>query len=129
MVPPKNAFLSLRLPIFGSSYYQCFLYFGIAPLLLQKASENLECVKQYRIQLFAKIQLRHRHYCDWPVLVEVERRGYKHDLKANVRVSTPVHPIGACVVINEMLRYMLYRSCIAKTPMIIGARASFPNAL
>ena len=31
MVPPKNAFLSLRLPIFGSSYYQCFLYFGIAP--------------------------------------------------------------------------------------------------
>ena len=24
MVPPKNAFLSLRLPIFGASYYQCF---------------------------------------------------------------------------------------------------------
>ena len=31
MVPPKNAFLSLRLPIFGSSYYQCFYTFGIAP--------------------------------------------------------------------------------------------------
>ena len=33
MVPPKNAFLSLRLPIFGSSYYQCFYTFGIAPHL------------------------------------------------------------------------------------------------
>ena len=31
MVPPKNGFLSLRLPIFGSSYYQCFYTFGIAP--------------------------------------------------------------------------------------------------
>ena len=34
MVPPKNAFLSLRLPIFGSSYYQCFYTFGIAPRLV-----------------------------------------------------------------------------------------------
>ena len=33
MVPPKNAFLSLRLPIFGSSYYQCFYTFGIAPIM------------------------------------------------------------------------------------------------
>ena len=24
MVPPKNRFLSLRLPIFGASYFQCF---------------------------------------------------------------------------------------------------------
>ena len=31
MVPPKNGFLSLRFPIFGSSYYQCFYTFGIAP--------------------------------------------------------------------------------------------------
>ena len=29
MVPPKNAFLSLRLPIFGASYY----IFGVAPYL------------------------------------------------------------------------------------------------
>ena len=34
MVPPKNAFLSLRLPIFGSSYYQCFYTFGIAPIIV-----------------------------------------------------------------------------------------------
>ena len=32
MVPPKNGFLALRLPIFGSSYYQCFYTFGIAPI-------------------------------------------------------------------------------------------------
>ena len=31
MVPPKNAFLSLRLPIFGASYYQCFYIFWVAP--------------------------------------------------------------------------------------------------
>ena len=30
MVPPKNGFLSLRLPIFGASYFQCFYTFGIA---------------------------------------------------------------------------------------------------
>ena len=31
MVPPENGFLSLRTPIFGSSYYQCFYTCGIAP--------------------------------------------------------------------------------------------------
>ena len=44
MVPPKNGFLSLRLPIFGSSYYQCFYTFGIAPGLLMwwlYCNENL----------------------------------------------------------------------------------------
>ena len=33
MVPPKNGFLSLRLPIFGASYHQCFYTFGMAPWL------------------------------------------------------------------------------------------------
>ena len=41
MVPPKNAFLSLRLPIFGSSYYQCFLYFGIAPSEARNSAEQI----------------------------------------------------------------------------------------
>ena len=52
MVPPKNAFLSLRLPIFGSSHYQCFLYFGIAPLkrCLRKAVKKM-CGRQ-ECQLF-----------------------------------------------------------------------------
>ena len=33
MVPPKNGFLSLRLPIFGASYFHCFYARGIAPNL------------------------------------------------------------------------------------------------
>ena len=31
MVPPKNGFLSLRLPIFGASYFHCFYTRGMAP--------------------------------------------------------------------------------------------------
>ena len=50
MVPPKNAFLSLRLPIFGSSYYQCFLYFGIAP-----AGTLSVVVAQRKFEIFASL--------------------------------------------------------------------------
>ena len=32
MVPPKNGFLSLRLPIFGASYLQFFYTRGMAPM-------------------------------------------------------------------------------------------------
>ena len=49
MVPPKNGFLSLRLPIFGSSYYQCFYTFGIAPLV-NESCHHLVLANEYPLE-------------------------------------------------------------------------------